>query len=331
MAVAAQANLSFGGMLSQPVDVSGTHVRCDYCGQQAFSQHPGGQGALDQIANFLGVRNASRLFLEATPPIDAVVNRTQDLRQEPGPGATGIVYDTFCHKCALEFNGKALPALTHGFMEALRARVRDPVRARLAGQADVFKPGVPRVAIHIRRGNDVGGMRFTPDSYYFLVVRYIRKIIPTADVHAWSATEGTHSASDFEEYARRNITLHLDGDPMQAWAHLASAHVLVMAKSTFSHIPAMVNPACVIYQPWNYRNPGFWLNQTVSPSPAGLKAAERARRHKFQKQLQQCIADGLAGPLLQEHECEGECAAAATLIAPAPLVRPSSCRPALPS
>lgn len=348
MAVAADAGMDFGGMLTEAVDVNGTRIRCDYCGEQAFAQHSGGSGTLDQIAGFLGVGRASRLFKTATPPIDAAVGRLEDLRQKPHAGRANIVYNTFCDKCALEFGGKALPALTPGFLDALRARVRGALSPWF-GQVDVFRPGVPRVALHVRRGNDVGhgagGMRFTPDSYYFLIARYIRNILPTADIHAWSSTEGRHNASDFEEYARRNITVHLDGDPMHAWAHLASAHVLVMAKSTFSHIPAMINPACVIYQPWSYRNPGSWLNQAVSvktPEGGAAEEADRGRRHAFRQQLRRCVADGLANPLLPESVCEGACAgAAAGLPAPGGAAAavgsaaegPAAgrCRPALPS
>lgn len=346
MAVAAEAGMNFGGMLTEAINVNGTRIRCDYCGEQAFSQHSGGSGTLDQIAGFLGVDKASRLFKTTTPPIDATVGRLEGLYQQPHAGRANIVYNTQCDKCALEVGGKALPALTPGFLDALRARVRGAVSPWF-GQVDAFRPGVPRVALHVRRGNDVlshgaGGMRFTPDAFYFLLARYIRTILPTADIHAWSSTEGRHSASDFDEYAKRNITVHLDGDPMHAWAHLASAHVLVMAKSTFSHIPAMINPACVIYQPWNYRNPGSWLNQTVSertPQGGAAEVADHGRRHTFRQQLRRCVADGLANPLRPEDVCEGECAAAASLPAPpggapaagARTVRSPGCRPALPS
>lgn len=346
MAVAAEADMNFGGMLTEAININGTHIRCDYCGKQAFSQHSGGPGTLGQIAGFFGVGRASRLFRTTTPPIDAAVGRLEDLHQKPLAGKANILYNTFCDKCALEYGGKALPALTPGFLDALRARVRGAMSPWF-GQADLFRPGAPRVALHVRRGNDVGhgagGMRFTPDAYYFLIARYVRSILPTADIHAWSSTEGRHSASDFEEYARHNITVHLDGDPMHAWAHMASAHVLVMAKSTFSHIPAMINPACVIYQPWSYRNPGRWLDQAVSVrTPWGIaEEPDRSRRHSFRQRLRRCVAEGLVSPLLPGSVCEGACAAAAGLATPgAPAAsgaQPASrfsagpCRAALPS
>merc|ERR1711920_125526 len=143
--------------------------------------------------------------------------------------------------------------------------------------------GVPRVALHIRRGDVVNNEkhkgRFSPDSWYYAHVDRIRRLMPEADVHVFSSTEGKWTLPDFQGYLDRNMTVHLDGDPLEAWAHFASVQVLVMAKSSFSQVPALLNPNCVIYQPEPYG---------VIPLSGWLNGA-KAERPALDRELRECI------------------------------------------
>lgn len=122
-----------------------------------------------------------------------------------------------------------------------------------------FAPGRLAVALHIRRGDALKWRnvnRLTPDDYYFDVVERIRRRFPMADVHVFS--EGEEKQPAWRGYLERNMTLHLTGNQnqedsaMEAWAHFARADVLVMAKSSFSHVPAFLNPHCVIFTQYTF-------------------------------------------------------------------------------
>lgn len=117
----------------------------------------------------------------------------------------------------------------------------------------LFKPDRPTVAIHLRRGDVSASMpiRFTNDKFSFSLAEQLRKHLKNPDIHVWSSTEGHHAASEFREYEHQGMTVHLDTPEREAWAHFAQADVLVLAKSTFSHAPAFLNPKCVIYQSYS--------------------------------------------------------------------------------
>ena len=108
----------------------------------------------------------------------------------------------------------------------------------------VFSRGVPSVALHIRRG-DGGNGRHSPTAYYIELLTFLRQQLPTMDVHAFSDETRPH---ELKVLRHHNVTLHLGGDVTFAWAHMASANIFVMAKSSFSFPPAWLNPRCVVYQ-----------------------------------------------------------------------------------
>mmetsp|Transcript_119475 Transcript_119475/g.381170 ORF Transcript_119475/g.381170 Transcript_119475/m.381170 type:complete len:142 (+) Transcript_119475:508-933(+) len=127
----------------------------------------------------------------------------------------------------------------------------------------------PVVAVHLRRG-DAKGMeyRLTGDDWYFRAVAAIRKQVPDASVHIFSSTEGVYKASDFDGYRARNMTVHLDADVLSDWAWMSSAQVLVIAKSSYSHVPAWLNPNCVVFQPYWNLPLSSWVNGAEVGSPS---------------------------------------------------------------
>ncbi|CAK0821706.1 unnamed protein product [Prorocentrum cordatum] len=122
------------------------------------------------------------------------------------------------------------------------------------------------MAVHLRRGDVVaanGSLREGPQDdirlWYYEVARRIRIMLPDAGVHVFSSTAGNYASNDLNSYRLRNITVHLDGDILDSWADMAQARVLVIAKSSFSQAPAILNPHCVIYQPYSNMPLEGWI------------------------------------------------------------------------
>ncbi|CAK0859064.1 unnamed protein product [Prorocentrum cordatum] len=72
-----------------------------------------------------------------------------------------------------------------------------------------------------------------------------------------------------------SMTLHTDEEKnlaahatMDAWAHFAQADIVVMSRSSYSHVPAMLNTNCVIYQEyWNAPMEGWiWAEDSEQGS-----------------------------------------------------------------
>jgi len=125
---------------------------------------------------------------------------------------------------------------------------RSVIMPQLLPLATAFTSGFT-VAMHVRRGDITQGKhsrRYTPDSFYFGVAHKIREIHPEAEVHVWSdSTE----PRDFARYLELDIQVHLGGDVLEVMAHFGAAQMFVMGISSFSFIPGLLNPRCVLYQP----------------------------------------------------------------------------------
>ena len=145
----------------------------------------------------------------------------------------------------------------------------------------------PSVAMHIRRGDiskQSGGM-FTDDEYYLDVLDVILASFPHADVHAFSSSV---DLDEFSAFAARGVRVHIDGSPLGDWWHFAAADIFVMAKSTFSHVPAMLNRKCVVYQ-HHWRAPlANWLTleglSDSLPRCLRLSSSENGRNKMRQSQ-----------------------------------------------
>ena len=128
------------------------------------------------------------------------------------------------------------------------------------------------VAVHVRRG-DISNIpyRWMDQSVYAAVVRRIcagRKSRggdrggegDDVDVHIFSSgknTDGnwnvlTSVADGGAPGGCRSVSVHLDEYEFDTYAHLVSADALVLSKSTFSHVPALLNVRGEIHIPTYY-------------------------------------------------------------------------------
>jgi len=110
-----------------------------------------------------------------------------------------------------------------------------------------------------------------------------------------------------DEYKKRNITLHVDNereddatrDVLVAWAHFIRADIFIMGLSSFSHVPAILNPNCVVYQPmWHgFKDDWIVIDNTVQPRlwDANKQGEKRGMSDEqltrfFSERLPRCLA-----------------------------------------
>lgn len=131
--------------------------------------------------------------------------------------------------------------------EFLDDKFLEKLRKPLSQKVSLFARDRLSVAIHARRDDlSMSGGLF-PAAYYFRIVEGIRKQFPSADVHLWSSTGTYWNTSDLESsFGAQNMTLHIDTDLVEAWAHMSSADIFIGSHSHFSSVPAIMNSNCLI-------------------------------------------------------------------------------------
>ena len=150
-----------------------------------------------------------------------------------------------------------------------------------------------RVVAHVRRGDvhAVTEERWTPDAFFIGVFKEIRDIYPHADLHVFSS-KSAQSEDDlvWKEYTDSGIHVHITDEfnttnteqTITVMAHLMAADVFMMSKSSFSSLPALYNPNCVLYTPWYH---GHLKNYIVLPGNFSMEAAKAVLR----SQLVACV------------------------------------------
>lgn len=193
---------------------------------------------------------------------------------------------------------------TPEFLARLRLGASCEVRKVMAAQSRwslVSSPTrtrvrVIRIAAHIRKGdvddgNPKHAFRYTDDRFYFDLFDALVKAIDvtskgTARVesHAFTSCNSEARCKRYQEevaqeYLKHNVSLHVDSeiesgitdnrskDLLVAWSHFISADIFIMAVSSFSHVPALFNPKCVLYQPMTHAPLGNWIviDGTIMP------------------------------------------------------------------
>ncbi len=195
----------------------------------------------------------NRLNYSDCQPIhhDAVltcVPKAHHLRPRSGP----IYSVKHCHKIT-----NHLPLQ----WDALRARLR-------AGYHPESGPEMndnPFIAVHIRRG-DVSSegnnqLRYTPLESVIarteLALNHLAKLGRSPQVRVYS--QG--AIEDFAELAKRfDAELHLEEDEFSTFHALVSAEALVMAKSSFSYLAALISTGICIYEPFWHPPMPDWIN-----------------------------------------------------------------------
>jgi hypothetical protein len=121
---------------------------------------------------------------------------------------------------------------TNPWLEFIRSKVNYDYRF-----PDTMPHPRNSAVVHMRRG-DVGPCRsheyYLPNSYYRSV---IEKYVPTeTPVLIFSQQHSVEPWDDFQPYQ-----LRLDFDPLEAWKAMMNADLLIISKSSFSMVPAVLN------------------------------------------------------------------------------------------
>jgi hypothetical protein len=121
------------------------------------------------------------------------------------------------------------------------------------------------VVLHVRRGGTrPDSSLFVDMAYYRNCILAIRKLLVEKGMYPFFRVVGQRSifgADDhYEELAGEDVTLDIDGDERAAFFRMATADVLVMAKSSFSYMAGLLNRKTVIYNPWMQPSLGRWTN-----------------------------------------------------------------------
>lgn len=116
------------------------------------------------------------------------------------------------------------------------------------------------IAVHIRRGDSTNNKRRFVEHDYF--VNILKSIIDQLTERELDYTIQIYSEgciSDFPEFQEfTNLTFRLNDDHLDTLHHMICSDILVMSKSTFSYLPALLNRnGIIIYKP-------FWL---LPPKP----------------------------------------------------------------
>lgn len=108
------------------------------------------------------------------------------------------------------------------------------------------------IAVHVRRGDitrDVEYMWTSLDSY----ARAIGQVLEGVKARGIEPQLSIYSEGRREDFAALDgpgVTFHLDADPVWTMRQLASADLLVMARSYFSQVAALYSKGVVVYEPW---------------------------------------------------------------------------------
>lgn len=124
------------------------------------------------------------------------------------------------------------------------------------------------IAVHIRRGDvtlctDNARRRYFTNSHYLrLLDDLVANLTGPYKVTIYSESEITKlkrykQYENFDEFVERNYTLSLDDKLEDVWRAFVEADILVMAKSSFSLVPAILryNRSGVIFPPHKFATP----------------------------------------------------------------------------
>lgn len=120
-----------------------------------------------------------------------------------------------------------------------------------------------RIAVHVRRGDllfqpDTMRDRLLPNQYYLRLLEIIREEEPEAEtvifgdktgigarVGKWGSAAVGYKEKDWNGLKRTQV--RVDGPIEEAWAHMINADVLIMSKSSFSYVPALLAKGVVVF------------------------------------------------------------------------------------
>lgn len=226
MVVAKRYGLQFGGMI-------------DRDGHNVISDHHHEFGKV--LESFFGTPN-HKLLWYGTPPCFDTVLSSEDVGGKEN--LTSLFFEGF----DMDTGNIFVPDV--GFLASTNEDLdlAFELRKPLAPKVSFFNGKQLSVAIHVRRDDLVVGNAPSPNEYFNYLIDVIRELYPDANIHMWSSigVANNYKTSDFDDFLRHGVHLHLDTDIVEAWAHMSHADVFMAEPSSFSRVPLEMNPNCVL-------------------------------------------------------------------------------------
>ncbi len=147
------------------------------------------------------------------------------------------------------------------FYEPLHQRLR--LNARIEAKTNLNDR--PVVSLHVRRGdvNPEFTKRYTPNNSIVSVLKELSNRLPILqngpwEFHLYSQGDEGDFAEIIENFP--DVRLMLDTPPIETIRGLAGADVMIMAKSSFSHVAALLCAGEVIYEPFWHAPQRHWIS-----------------------------------------------------------------------
>ena len=134
---------------------------------------------------------------------------------------------------------------------------------------------------------------------YFAVFETVRQLYPDAMLSAYTSTVQPNSDYDknmVKQFTSRGIQLIIDSElgdvqsvtdrTLSTFSRLIEADILLVAKSSFSHVAGFYNPNCIIYEQYTGEFKLFW--ETYLP-----KRWIRLRNSTFKAENSKLLKDRL--------------------------------------
>jgi hypothetical protein len=141
---------------------------------------------------------------------------------------------------------------------------------------------VTTVAVHLRRGDVTPDhpQRFTQVDTVYETTRLVKSILDDCqEAHAISVyTQGKRS--DFAEFQKIGADLYVSVDAVWTMQQMVEADVLIMSKSSFSYVAALVSDGIKLYEPFWHSPLEHWI---------ALKSTGSFDRAAFEGQLRQLL------------------------------------------
>ena len=134
--------------------------------------------------------------------------------------------------------------------------------AAASASADDVAVAVHTIAVHIRRGDITpcrprtrGFPRYLPNEHYLkLIDRYNNN--NNSRVVIFSESENAFES--FDEFTQKGYQVVLDGDISEVWKGIISANVVILSRSSFSLVPAVLTRGKVVYTPFWHQPLPHW-------------------------------------------------------------------------
>jgi len=143
------------------------------------------------------------------------------------------------------------------------------------------------MAVHIRRG-DVNPCkypnRYLPNLHYLNVIDNVIQDVTAKSSKGVNITifSETESFEKWDDFRNRNLKVNVQDDLVLIWKEMINADILVMSKSSFSLVPALLSRGTVLYTP-------FWHKPLAHWRIVDTKTMDSTNLELQRLQKQQCL------------------------------------------